>query len=129
MSKISFDGIGAVVATFTADAGVKGGQLVKMTGNGSVGPCAAGDAFCGVALEPRAGLAAVLVGGFVTVPSSGGVTVGRAALVADEKGGVKPAAAVVVEPGEDGGVTIPTAAGVPALVVSVESDGTAVLLL
>ena len=129
MSKLSFEGIGAVVATFSAGEGVKGGQPVKLTGNGAVGPCSAGEAFCGVAMEPRAGLAAVQVGGFVTVPSSGDVAVGRATLVADGNGGVKPAPAATVEPGDDGAVTIPVAAGVPALVVSVESDGTAVLLL
>ena len=56
-----------MVATFLADSGVKGGQVVKLTGNGQVGPCSAGDAFCGVALEPRAGLPAVQVKGFVTV--------------------------------------------------------------
>ena len=50
MSKISFEDIGSVVATFLADSGVKGGQVVKLTGNGQVGPCSAGDAFCGVAL-------------------------------------------------------------------------------
>ena len=45
MSKISFEDIGSVVATFLADSGVKGGQVVKLTGNGQVGPCSAGDAF------------------------------------------------------------------------------------
>ncbi len=38
MSKISFEDIGSVVATFLADSGVKGGQVVKLTGNGQVGP-------------------------------------------------------------------------------------------
>lgn len=129
MSKISFDGVGAVVATFLADEGVKGGQVVKTTGNGQVGPCAAGEAFCGVALEPRAGMAAVQVKGFVTVASSGGLTVGCKTLVANGQGGVKEAEAAAVETGEDGTVTIPASAGVPAVVVSVETDGTAVLCL
>lgn len=128
MSRISFEGIGAVVATFAAGEGVKGGQVVKLTGNGAVGPCAAGDAFCGVAMEPRAGVAAVQVGGFVTAAFSGELAVGRATLVADGQGGVKAAAAVTVEPGEEGQVTIPAPAGVSALVVGVE-DGTAVLCL
>ena len=44
MSKLSFEGIGAVVATFSAGEGVKGGQPVKLTGNGAVGPCSAGEA-------------------------------------------------------------------------------------
>ena len=112
MSKISFEDIGSVVATFLADSGVKGGQVVKLTGNGQVGPCSAGDAFCGVALEPRAGLAAVQVKGFVTVSCTGSLTLGWTALAADGKGGVKAAAS--------GGVT--------ALVVSA-SGGSAVICL
>jgi len=113
MSSISFDGIGAVTATFTAAEGVESGQVVKVSGSGQVGPCAAGDAFAGVALTPRAGMAAVQVKGFCTVASTGGLTPGRAVLAADGQGGVKP--------GEAGGV--------PALVVSVEEDGTAVICL
>mgnify|MGYP000187985829 CR=1 FL=1 len=70
MSKISFEDIGSVVATFLADSGVKGGQVVKLTGNGQVGPCSAGDAFCGVALDGDGG---------VKTAESGGV----AALVAE----------------------------------------------
>lgn len=113
MSKISFEDIGAVVATFETEEGVKGGQTVKMTENGTAGPCAAGDRFCGVALEPRNGCGAVQVKGFVTVAASGELTVGWADLEADGKGGVREA--------ESGGVT--------ALVVSVGGDGTAVLCL
>nr|DAG06720.1 MAG TPA: capsid fiber protein [Caudoviricetes sp.] len=112
MSKLSFDGIGAVVATFEADEGVKGGQVVKLTGNNKVGPCSAGDAFCGVALEPRAGFVAVQVRGFVTVSGTQSLSAGQTALVADGKGSVKIGS---------GGEKI--------LVASVEADGTAVLCL
>lgn len=111
MSNLSFDGIGAVVATFAADEGVKGGQVVKMTGNGQVGPCSDNDKFCGVALEPRAGIAGVQVKGFMTVTGSG-LSVGVATLAADSAGGVKSAAE-----------------GVSATVVSVNEDGTAVICL
>ena len=110
MSKISFEDIGSVVATFLADSGVKGGQVVKLTGSGRVGPCSAGDAFCGVALEPRAGMAAVQVKGFVPVKTADTLTVGWAALTGD---GVKKA--------ETGGVTV--------LVADVKDDGTAVICL
>ena len=113
MSKISFEDIGSVVATFLADSGVKGGQVVKLTGNGQVGPCSAGDAFCGVSLEPRAGLAAVQVKGFVTVKTADTLTVGWAELAGDGDGGVKTA--------ETGGVA--------ALVADVKDDGTAVICL
>ena len=129
MSKISFEGIGAVVATFAAADGVKGGQVVKVSANGTVGPCSAGDKFCGVALEPRAGAAGVQVAGFVhgdlyrqpergPRPADGRRPGGR-------EGGRQP----VGDPRERGQVVIPAPAGVSALVVSVETDGTAVLFL
>ena len=71
MSKISFEDIGAVVATFAAEEGVCGGQVVKVTGSGTVGPCGDGDAFCGMAFQPRKGMAAVQVKGFLTVSTTG----------------------------------------------------------
>ena len=113
MSNYSFEDIGAVMATFAVGEGVEGGQVVKMTANGTVGACSEGDAFCGVALEPRKGAAAVQVKGFVTVSCTGSLTLGWTALAADGKGGVKAA--------PSGGVT--------ALVVSVGSDGSAVICL
>lgn len=46
--KVSYEGIGAWSATFeTAD--VREGQVVKLSAPRTVSPCAAGDAFCGVA--------------------------------------------------------------------------------
>lgn len=112
MSKISFEDIGCVVATCYAQQGVHGGQVVKLTGNGEVGPCAEGDKFCGVALEPRTDIVGVQVSGFVTVGYTGSLTPGWASLAADGKGGVKSAST-----------------GVIALVVSADSDGTAVVCL
>ena len=111
MNNLSFEGIGAVVATFSVEEGVKGGQVVKVTGNGQVGPCSDSDKFCGVALEPRAGIAGVQMKGFVTVTGTG-LTVGAATLAADGNGGVKSAAD-----------------GVSATVVSVSEDGSAVICL
>lgn len=112
MSKLSFEDIGAVVATCQVEEGVTGGQVVKLTDASQVGPCAAGDKFCGVAMEPRAGLAGVQFKGFVTVSCTGDLTHGWATLAADGNGGVKSAAD-----------------GVTALVVGVNSDGTAVICL
>ena len=89
MSKISFEDIGGLMATFYAREGVENGQVVKVTGNGTVGPCAAGDAFCGVAGTPRNGAVGVQVSGFVKVAATMPVTVGKVSLVADGKGGVK----------------------------------------
>lgn len=111
MNNLSFDGIGTVVATFSVDEGVKGGQVVKVTGNGQVGPCSDSDKFCGVALEPRAGIAGVQMKGFVTVTGTD-LAVGAATLAADGNGGVKSAAD-----------------GVSATVVSVNEDGSAVICL
>ena len=112
MSKISFEDIGGVVATCYASEGVTGGQVVKLTGNGTVGRCAAGDSFCGVALEPRCGIAGVQFKGFVTVGCTGSLTPGWATLAADGNGGVKSASS-----------------GVKAQVICVNSDGTAVICL
>lgn len=47
MSKVSFEDIGMVTATFAAREDMKPGQVVKITGNGEVGACTDGDAFCG----------------------------------------------------------------------------------
>lgn len=112
MSKFSFEDIGAVVATFACAEDVSGGKVVKLTGNGTVGLCAAKDKFCGVAMEPRKGGAAVQVKGFVTVSCTGFLTPGWANLEADGSGGVQAAAE----------------GGVPALVVSA-SETSAVLCL
>ena len=112
MSKFSFEDIGAVVATFACAEDVSGGKVVKLTGNGTVGLCAAKDKFCGVAMEPRKGGAAVQVKGFVTVSCTGSLTPGWVNLEADGSGGVQAAAE----------------GGVPALVVSA-SETSAVLCL
>ena len=112
MSKISFDEIGNVMATFYAGEGVEDGQVVKVTANGTVGPCAQGEAFCGVAGQARRGAVAVQVGGFMQVHTTGAVGLGRVKLAADGKGGVQVA---------DNGVE--------ALVVQVEQDGKAVICL
>ena len=112
MSKFSFEDIGAVVATFAAGSGVKGGQVVKVTENGTVDACSDGEAFCGVALEPRQGGAAVQVKGFVTVPYTGELTLGWTTLAANGSGGVKA-----------------NSTGVNALVVSVDGVDTAVVCL
>ncbi len=89
MNKISFDDIGNVMATFFVDDGVEAGQVVKVTANGTVGPCDQGDTFCGVAGQVRKGAVAVQVGGFMQVGVTGEVTLGRVKLAADGKGGVQ----------------------------------------
>lgn len=115
--KVSFEEIGAMTATFYAQEGVEGGQVVQVTGDGTVGACAAGDRFCGAALAVAGDhMAAVQVGGFCTLKAGSGVAPGWAGLTADGAGGVRPAAE-----GETGR---------ECLVVSVDAAaGTAVVLL
>ena len=71
--KVSFEGLGETVATFanSASSSVAVGDLVKITGNGQVAPCAAGNAFCGVCVSADESFAAVQLRGFMTVPYTG----------------------------------------------------------
>lgn len=86
---VSFDGVGQVCATFLSND-VTEGHMVKLTGNGTVGPCGAGDPFCGVALCAKDDACTVQVCGFVTVGYSGSAPgTGWTALCADGDGGVK----------------------------------------
>ena len=69
---VSFAGFGENIATFETAAAIPAGTPVKMSANGTVAACAAGDAFIGIAV-------------------TGSVPVGWAQLVADGSGGVKAA--------------------------------------
>lgn len=90
---VSFEGVGQVCATFLGGK-LTEGQVVKLTGSGTVGACAAGDSFIGAAICCKDDACTVQVGGFVTVSYSGTApTVGWCALTADGNGGVKTAAA------------------------------------
>ena len=92
--KVSYEGIGEVVATFQVGAGVKAGPVVKMGDSGKVDGCNVGDRFCGVALAPVQGYGAVQVGGFAAVKYTGDApAVGFVKLAADGQGGVKVDAA------------------------------------
>lgn len=92
MGKVSFEDIGGVVATFAAQEGMsQQAQVVKITANGEVGPCADGESFCGVALAGAEQFAAVQVKGFVEVAAAGEIGLGWVKLAADGNGGVKTA--------------------------------------
>ncbi len=94
MDKTAFDGIGEMVATLPTAEGVAGGQTVKLDAEGRAAPCGAGERFCGVALEPKEGFAAVQMGGFAELKcTDAAVTPGWAELCADGAGGVKSAGA------------------------------------
>ena len=93
--EISFEGIGQWAATFACGEDLTEGQVVKITGNGTVGTCADGDDFCGAAMAvDDDGICAVVMGGMVTVPCSGGApALGWSCLSADGAGGVKAGSA------------------------------------
>jgi len=89
-SKVSFEGIGEMVATFYAEDGVMAGQVVKISDDSTVSACADGDRFCGVAVNVKDGCAGVQVKGFAKVSCADStVTVGYVTLAADGNGGVK----------------------------------------
>ncbi|MBM6870420.1 hypothetical protein [Pseudoflavonifractor phocaeensis] len=114
MKAISFEGIGQVLATFQCGETVKMGQVVKVSADGAVEPCAAGDHIAGMAVVVRDGCAAVQVAGFVTVAASGVSKVGWTKLSANGSGGMKA----------------DSTAGTDYLVVSADSEnGSAVILL
>lgn len=115
-SKVSFEGIGQTAATFFAADGVKTGAVVKLSGDATVAPCAAGEKFSGVATtETKDGCAGVQVSGFAVVACADEtVTVGYVSLTADGNGGVKKA-------GKDD-------AGAEHLVVSATSGSVTILM-
>lgn len=87
--KVSYEEIGHLGVTFTADSG-EAGDVCKVVGNGKVGPCADGDKFIGVMEGIRKGAAAVQMKGFAEVSYSGtDPALGYVNLAADGNGGVK----------------------------------------
>ena len=89
---VSFEGIGQWCATFTCNGEVAEDQMVKVSGNGEVEACAAGDAFCGkvTAIGRDNKACAVALGGMVKASYTGTApAAGWANLSADGNGGVK----------------------------------------
>lgn len=88
---ISFNGFGEKAATFKAAEGLAAGVPVKVSANDTAAPCAAGDDFCGVAMNVSGGYAAVQLSGFAVLPYTGATApaVGYSELAADGSGGVK----------------------------------------
>lgn len=114
--RISYEGIGQWAATF-ACGDVSEGQVVKVSGEGTVDACAAGDRFCGTVLTvSRDGDACtVVLGGMVTTGYSGDTipAVGWVNLAADGSGGV----------------TVPASGGQSYLAVDVDSAAKTVTFL
>ena len=83
---VSFKGIREEYVTFQCASGLTAGTPVKLTGNGTVGACSAGERFMGVAAVQTAGYAELAytgtppaVGWTQLVCASGGVTADTAA--------------------------------------------------
>jgi hypothetical protein len=92
--ELSFMGYGEKAATFAAADGVTAGMPVKITADGTVGPCASGDLFCGVVLNARGGYAAVQLSGYVRLPYDGTApAVGYQSLAAAASGKIEGNAA------------------------------------
>ena len=88
---VSFEEIGRLAVTFGHE-GCLAGQVCKVSANGTVAPCAAGDKLCGIVEGVRGDYAAVQVAGFAEVSYSGSVALGHVSLCADGSGGVKAGA-------------------------------------
>lgn len=89
--RISFDGAGQWGATFRCQ-NVSEGQLVRISGNGTVAACVAGDGFAGPVLHVGrdGGACTVQLGGAAALAYSGAApTPGWTGLAADGSGGVK----------------------------------------
>lgn len=87
---ISFQGIGQQAASFFANKVMDAGSVCKVSSNNGVTTCVAGENFCGVAGNTRAGVVHVTLKGYVTVPYTGTAPkVGWCALAANGNGGVK----------------------------------------
>jgi len=90
--KLSYQGIGQWAATFACGKAAEG-EMVKVTGGGTVGACGDGDAFCGqVVSVSRDGTAcAVALGGMAVAAYSGDTApaLGWSGLSSDGNGGVK----------------------------------------
>lgn len=115
MRRMSYEDIGAVVATCQATSAVQGGDVVKITGHMTAGKCADGEPFCGVASQPREGICGVQFKGFMTVNYTGTLFYGWKPLVSNGQGGVRVAGSA-----ED---------SIHVQVVGIHTDGTAVICM
>ncbi len=79
---VDFKGYGENVATFIAADTVKEGDLVKVSDNFKVAPCAANDEIAGVCVGVSGGYAAVQLSGYVEIESSKKITLGYSSIAA-----------------------------------------------
>ncbi len=86
---ISFEGFGEGILTFAAQEDVQAGDLVRITGDGSVIKAEEGDLITGIARTVRGGFAGVQVCGYASLAADAGVATGWQTLVCDGENGVK----------------------------------------
>lgn len=98
MSKVTFDGMGELVATFQAGS-VVAGAPVMMNGNNTVRSVSNGGRPMGVALHKRGDYVAVQLKGFARVQYTGSPALGWNSLVGNGTGGLRPA--TEAETGQD----------------------------
>ena len=79
---VSFKGYGENVATFVATSDVAVGNIVKISDDFEVSKAASGDDFIGVCVGVRGGYAAVQLSGYVELPASAKINLGRTGLSA-----------------------------------------------
>lgn len=91
--KVSFEGLGELVASFYKGSGAEKGKLVKVSANSTVAAAADGEVFAGMCIHSDDGFADVMLSGCVTCAYTGTApTVGYAKLVSAGNGAVKVAA-------------------------------------
>lgn len=88
--KVSFEGIGEQVISFSKASGVTKGSLVKLSANATVAACAAGNKFAGVCINDAGSFAEVKTAGYVELGYTGDApSVGYATLTAASANKVK----------------------------------------
>ena len=84
---ISFKGFNEQVITFRTESELEAGTLVKVSGSATVAAATSGEDFIGIVVCTHGDIAAVQVGGYVSLPYSGSApTLGTASIApADSK--------------------------------------------
>ncbi len=86
---VNFNGYAENAATFIADTALtETGVPVKMSADGTVTQCAAGDVFCGICIDLRDGYATVQLSGYTKVSTGSKLGVGYKKLAAAASGKV-----------------------------------------
>lgn len=90
--KVSFEGLGELVASFVKGDGVKKGVFVKVSANSTVAAASDGEVFAGMCIHADDGFADVKLSGCVTCAYTGTApALGYAKLVSAGNGAVKAA--------------------------------------